>query len=272
MGFLWGRQAVLTFGVKGEQGVRATGLRISFDVTKETEKNNAKITVYNLNEANRGILKNSSKLAVRLDVGYIQDRVDMLWTGDITRAASWKENGDWITEIISGDGDQAKTEGFIDKSYAAGTDLKSVIKDVVQSLKNAGGLAIGDMSKIVTDIAQNGFAASGAAKNVMDALMARQGKDWSIQDGEIVILDKNAATTEEAVVLTPNTGLIGSPIIREKGVEVKALIQTTRLRPGRALKLESALFKGTYRIAKSHYIGDTHSQDWYVTCEATEIK
>jgi hypothetical protein len=280
MAQLWNRKAVVTMGPKGEEGVRIEGLRVSFDIVKTNKKsaNNAKIVIYNLNESNKSILKTKEDISLMLEVGY-GSNVDLLFTGDVVRSSTQRNGADFLTTIEIEDGDQALTTATIDKSYVAGTDLKTVVDDALQSMKDAGQVIIGSVNSIKDDIAQNGFTASGLASKVIDEITKKQGLEFSIQDNETQILGESEDTGEEAIVLTPSTGLIGSPRIgligkeaaKVDGIEFKALIQTTRFKPGRVVQIKSREVDGFFKILKSKFMGDTHAPAWFVNCEGKTI-
>jgi hypothetical protein len=280
MAQLWNRKAVVTMGPKGEQGVKIEGLRVSFDIVKTNNKsaNNAKIIIYNLNESNKSILKTKENISLTLEVGY-GSNVDLLFTGDVVRSSTQRNGSNFPTTIEVEDGDQALTTATIDKSYVGGTNLKTVVNDSLQSMKDAGQVIIGSINSIKDDIAQNGFTASGLASKVIDEITKKQGLEFSIQDNETQILGESEDTGEEAIVLTPSTGLIGSPRIgligkeaaKVDGIEFKALIQTTRFKPGRVVQIKSREVDGFFKILKSKFSGDTHAPAWFVNCEGKTI-
>lgn len=281
MSQLWNRKAIVTMGPKGEQGVKIEGLRVAFEIEKTNKKsaNNAKVMIYNLNESNKSILKTKENLSLTLEVGYGLNNVDLLFTGDIVRSSTQRSGADFISTIEVDDGDQALTTATLDKSYVAGTKEKTIIQDALQSMKDAGQVIIGSINSIKDDVAQNGFSASGLAANVIDQITKKQGLEFSIQDNETQILGEDEDTGEEAIVLTPSTGLIGSPRIgligkeatKIDGIEFKALIQTTRFKPGRIAQINSREVDGFFKILKSKFTGDTHAPAWFVTCEAQTI-
>ncbi|MCK5603277.1 hypothetical protein KAR91_15445 [Candidatus Pacearchaeota archaeon] len=250
-----------------------SGLRIVFDIekTSSSNANNAKIQIYNLNESNRGILKTGENLSITLEIGY-GDILEQLFIGDIQRSFTQRSGPDFITTIEADDGGRALSESKLDKSYSAGVKLKSVVDDAMQSMKDAGQIIIGSVSNIKDEIAQNGITISGLAQKIINDIANKQGLEFSVQDNEAQILDPAIDTGEIAVLLTPNTGLIGSPNLgiageNIEGIEFKALIQTTKFRPGRAVKIESKDFNGLIRINKSKFIGDTHAPSWFVIGE-----
>lgn len=275
MSLLWDRKASVTFGPKGGTGIKVSDLRVSFDVekTSESNPNKAKIQIYNLSEASRGILKTKESQFILLEIGY-GDVIDQLFIGDVERSFTQRSGADFVTTIEAADGGQALNESKIDKSYSAGVKLKTVIDDAMQAMKDTGQIVVGSLTNIKDEVAQNGITVSGLAKKVIDNISNKMGLEFSVQDNEAVILDPAVDTGELEVLLTPTTGLIGSPQLgkideKVEGVEFKALIQTTKFRPGRAVKLEAKDIDGLIRVIKAKFIGDTHATAWFVTCEGT---
>ena len=278
MGLLWDRRAILTFGPKGSEGKRVEGLRINFEIekTSKSNPNTTKIRVYNLNEDSKGILKTKEDLTVILEIGYGSD-IDQVFIGDIERSFTQRKGADFITTIEADDGGQALAEAKLDKSYVAGTNLKTVIDDALKSMKNAGSIIVGAVTNIKDEIVQNGITVTGLSKTIVDNIASKQGMEFSIQDNEAQILDPEKDTGESAIFLTPSTGLIGSPSLgligkkasKVEGIIFKALIQTTKFRPGRAVQIESKDFTGLTRISKVRFNGDTDAPAWFVNCEAT---
>jgi len=278
MGLLWDRKAILTFGLKGEKGKRIEGLRVNFDIekTSPSDPNTAKIQIYNLNEDSRGLLKTKEDSVVVLEGGYGND-IDQLFVGDIARSSTQRQGADFVTTIEAGDAEKSLTEAKLDKSYTAGTNVKTVIDDAFNSMVETGQVVIGAVSNIKDEIIQNGLTVSGLAKTVVDNITSKQDLEFSIQDNETQILDPLVDSGEPVILLTPQTGLIGSPSLgligkkasKIEGVVFKALIQTTKFRPGRAVKIESRDFTGLTRLSKVRLNGDTHGKEWFANCEAT---
>lgn len=281
MAQLWNRKAVVTMGPKGGQGVRIEGLRVAFEAEKTLGQpsNNAKVMIYNLNESNKSILKTKENLSLTLEIGYGINNIDLLFTGDIMRGSSPRSGADFISTIEVNDGDESLRKATLDKSYVAGTNELTIVQDALQAMKETGQVIIGSIATMKDSIAQNGFTASGLASDIIDGLAKKQAHDFSVQDNETQILKSDEDTGEEAIVLTPSTGLIGSPRIgllgegaaKIDGIEFKALIQTTRFKPGRVVQIKSREVDGFFKILKSKFTGDTHAPAWFVTCEAQTI-
>ena len=272
---LWQRYIAVTIGTKGGgEAVKFDGLRIVFQVEKTSEStaNTAKISVYNLGGRGRALAE-KEKTIVILEVGY-GGGIEQLFYGDITRAYISRQGADWVTTMECGDGSEALRSAHIDKSYAPGTDLKQVINDVAQGLVDRGKVVMGSLLGIESEKAQGGISLSGRNKTILDELTAKQGLEWSVQDNVLQILPKDQDSGLQAVLLTPETGLVGSPVKREVdgglGVEFKALIQP-RLTPGRMVRIESREVDGDYKLVEVKFAGDTHADAFYAAGKAVAL-
>ncbi len=283
MALLWDRKVAVTYGIKEAEGplvswnhIKVIGLRVAFEIekTSESNPNTARITIYNLGAENWTLLESTEPMVISLEVGY-GDSLEEIFHGDITKSSFSRQGPDTVAIIEADDGGQAIREAKIDKSYKSGVSLKTVIKDVVTVIKDAGRVAIDQvLIKLKSDDipdkkTQTGLSISGPAKDIMSKMMGIFGLEWHIQDNELKILEPTGNDGEEAVILTPKTGLIGSPIRREDGIEFTALIQPN-IRPGRLVKIESNKVNGDFRVRTAKFIGDNFDQPWYVTAEAIE--
>ena len=271
MGKLFDRKIAVSFGVKGSEGKKITDLRIIFEIekTSESNPNTIKIQIFNLNKDSWAVLENTkSDLSIILELGYKDEPMEILFKGDITKASHTRQGADIVTTIEAGDGTKGLMNATLDKSYKAGTDEKNVIKDLVNTIKESGSIVVGNLSKLKTNISQNGLSISGMSKDLLDKLVKKQDLEWNIQDNVLQILEPKGNTGEEAIKLTPQTGLIGTPVKREDGIEFTALIQTTKMKPGRLIHIESRDITGNYRVRTVSYKGDTHGNEWYTICEA----
>lgn len=272
MGKLWTRKASVTVGKRGEFGFKTSGLRISFDVLRNSTSsaNPAKVKIWNLNPDHRKKLQTEKSLVLILDIGYGEE-TDILLDADITKTVSLKEGPDIVTEIECGDGDKALRESRLDKSYKAGTNYKTIVNDVISTFKETSNTAIKTISAVKDDITQNGISVSGSSKAILDTITGKQDLEWNIQNNELQILDPDNSTDDDAVYLSKDTGLIGSPKPGKDGLEFTSLIVSTKILPGRKVKIKSTDYNGYYKILSAKYVGDTHGKPWYIECVGKEI-
>jgi hypothetical protein len=273
MGDLFNRAAVLQMGT-----LRVTNLRISFTITKsaQPEPNDGEINVWNLSETSRALLKEQIPLYLKLEAGYGND-IEQIFEGDIRPSGvySAKSGQDWVTTFKAADGLNAYRSARIQHSFAQGTKFTDVIKKAVKSMGVNATEALakvrqGDFSGAANDFF-GGTVLSGPVPKELERLLAASGHDYFIENGQLKIQAKGAAIVEEAVSLTPNTGLIGSPEPGADGfTKFRSLLQP-KLSPRRKAKLKTESYDGFYIVNRVTHNGDTRGANWYSDCEAKAI-
>lgn len=276
------RKVAIVLGEPGETGFRYEDLRVNFTVTKDDTPtpNSANITVYGFSRDTVQFLESNS-LVVQLFAGY--DTPGLIFLGDITKAVTTLEGPERRTKIESGDGQQAVTQSKISKSYGAQTDPADIIGDLGGSIAEKLG---GDKDKVKKAVKKKassllpstptyprGVALQGKASDELTKVTRANGLDWFIQDGELQIYKPGFATQTDAFVLSPTSGLIGSPKLTDKGrVEARSLLNS-ELRVGRLVVLRSERFEGFFVIRKVKYKGDSGwENEFYADLELTEKK
>lgn len=294
MSYLFGRIAKLTIGVPGQTGrliesftkdqqtgVIVEGLRITFNIEKtfEPSPNKATIDVYNLAPQTRALLKKKG-VKVTLEVGYgaILNKkavTEVIFKGDAVKSKTVKRGADRITTVELADGLAAMQESTVNMSFAPGSSVKQVMGAVMGKF----GLPQADVSGADGGgTYQNGVTISGMAKDVMNTLAGKTGSEWSVQDGSLQVLPINGFTKDPVIVLSPSSGLIGSPNLsgfqnsqekKDAGIEFNALI-IAGLKPGRRVKIESEEVNGQFIVRKVTFKGDTQQGPWFAECQAVQ--
>lgn len=275
---LFDRIAILRVGKPGELGREFSsviipddpkkqptrGFRISFDIEKTdiAIPNKATVVIYNLNTDNRNFCRQTG-VNVELLAGYGQ-KPKLLYSGQFTRAISHDSGPDVLTTFEMGDGIQAFQNSTTDASFAPGTN----VKDILNTLAKSFGLPLGEVSGVPNMVVQNGATFSGPTRDHMNDMTSRLGLEWSIQNGAVQILAAGAPTTQDVILLSKETGLIGSPHPKEKGLEVVSLLQPD-ISPGRLVQVVSKAFPQgqNFRASKVVHKGDTDEQEWYTKIE-----
>ena len=254
-----------------------TRLDIAFCIEKTLarEPNTAEFKIWNLNERNRKYLQNQKRVPVNLRAGY-EDAMGLLFRGDLSEAFSEREGPDWVTTIRSGDGLDSLQSSRISRSFKAGTPIVDILKDISKSL----GINIGDAISFLEkrDFSSsdkrllNGAALSGSAHNELDKWLKSVGLESSVQDGSLQVLVSGQALERTAVLLSSETGLIGSPEVSSKGILRARSLLNHELFPGRKIKVESKEIKEPhFRIVRVIFSGETFAQDWYIDIEAESL-
>ena len=114
-----------------------------------------------------------------------------------------------------------------------------------------------------------GYTVHGLCRNSLETLLKPYGLEASINNGKLNILPKSGSLGTSAIVLSPQTGLLGIPSVALTAVEFEALLNP-RLVPGQIVKLVTANTNtsGYFKIRSCKMAGDTHDAKWTVTCQA----
>lgn len=280
----WKRHAQVVIGKAGS-GLLVENLRVHFEVSKTVESapNVAVIKIFNLSPINEAKIKNEFD-EVLLNAGY-EGALRLVFRGNIKHVYRYRDKSDYITEIEAGDGDKDFRSATMNETLAAGTTNAQLVDRAVGSFKTTGGTTKGAVQ--INDRARlRGKVISGNTRDVLHDVARESGANWSIQDGQLVIVKANGVLPDEAIVLTADTGMLGAPEINDKGIAVKCLLNP-QLRVNGAIKLDNngikakrqkaqALGKkqedqkepvrldpdGIYKVLKITHKGDTRGQDW----------
>lgn len=258
--------------------IRNLDVRFTVDKTETPEPDKAEITVYNLNEPHRESLEQQDIMEVRLHVGYLTGTESQLFRGDTREAFSVHRTPDWVTTLRTGDGDKQVRSDRISKSYAPGTSFETAWKDATGALERAGvgiGNAIEKFKEGKFEEGIKAFANGGNLNGSTFKELQRLGRlsnlDVSIQDKELLVTKVGQPLSTPPVILSRETGLIGSPHRGAKGeLRLRALL-VPGLDPRRKVEVRSRLINGVYAIQRGRYSGDTSSNDWYADLECLEV-
>jgi len=170
----------------------------------------------------------------------------------ITRGVRTRiEGAEQVTEIRAADGHRIYRDATSTRSYSAGTTREQVLTDLMAD----AGLKRGYIAPLTPRVYPAGTAWCGRVREILDEILAPDGASWLIRDGALHVLAQGQVAPGNAPLITPYSGLIGSPERTDKGVRIKALLLPS-LRPGGAVQVESRMVAGQYRVTKiTHRIG-----------------
>ncbi len=261
----------------GATALQATGLRVRFHVkrTLRFEPSTAEIEIFNVSRAHRERMK-ARWAPVIVEAGY-GTALGRVFSGQARTIDHVRDQTDWITKIQCGDGEAAFRYAMVTDSWGPGTSTLQVAKALAASLGSLTAESEASLQGALTDEFARGYAARGSAARELDRLLSARGLEWSVQDGKVQVLPLGKPTQRRAVLLTPKTGLVGSP---EHGtpspqfatdhshtLRMRSLLQPT-LVPGGLVQLQSQAATGLFRVLSVEHSGDTQGGDWYSSVEA----
>lgn len=260
------------------QDTQVSELRVAFVIKKslKPEPNTAEIRVWNLSAETRKRIKDRHT-PVKLTAGYAEN-AGLLFSGDARFITHQQTGPDWISKIVCGDGERSYSTDRAVLSFGPGTPVAAVMGAVADTMQ---GVSSGNARQAlagITGVFKNGFAAADHSFKTLDQLARSNGLNLSIQDGALSLLADGATEPGIATLLTPDTGLIGSPEVaspEKKGdplrIKARSLLQPS-IRPGRAVELRSQAINGLFRAEVVEHKGDTHGAEWYSEIELRPVK
>jgi hypothetical protein len=276
MSLLFDRNAKLIISEtpQSTKGVDLSGLHFSFKIEKTTEPkpNTATIDVYNISQTTKAKLEQKNNVVI-LQVGYrgldVFPKFETLFIGDITDSGvTVDRSGATIKYTFTAmDGIKKYKNAIINKSYSQGVTSDIIISD----LANIMGLTISYIGVSEFKLYQHGYAASGKVSTILDEITKSINAEWSINNYELIITQKNKPAAKTAILISANTGLIGSVSKTEKGIQFKTLLNP-KLQPFSPISVESLTIKGFYRIERVVHVGETSSAgEWISQVEAISL-
>lgn len=258
--------------------LQTSGLDISFTVTKSLkfEPNTMDLVIRNLSPDSRAAMQTKGA-AIILQAGY-DGNVSQIFSGKARTIDHEHKGPDVITRIQAGDAEQEFQFGMAKLSYTQGVSVQTVAAALAQAI----GVGTGNLSEALSAGNFPGgltqfkhYSYHGPASKELTRLLKTLGFQFSVQDGQIQVLQPDLANKDAIYLLTPDTGLLDSPQhgapdrIGQKSMTLKAkTLLLPELRCGRRVQIRTGSIKGAiYVIGKVKYIGDSAGEPWWCELE-----
>ncbi len=209
---------------------------------------------------------------VALEAGYKGGR-SQIFLGEMRSAQTVTDGPNVITEMTTGDSDKAILGARLSVSLGPGASVSTAL----QKLLAAMGVGQGNLPKVLNLLNTTGTAKmytkgavlKGSAADRLTDITRSAGLEWSVQDGELQILQLGQPLDGEAVLISENTGMVGSPSCDTKGVLTVTTLMIPNIRPGVKIAMQSRSVNGGFRVISCMYEGDTSekSNEWLIKCE-----
>lgn len=212
-----------------------------------------------------------------------------IFDGQIVQAVRSKENNtDYVLTLVCIDGDTFLNMNFISLSCVRGQNPRNVIDTVVSKAEKP--TQVNRVSPTISgQTLPRGKVYFGRPKDILtDVARGNNANVW-INDGQVNVTKITDTYTDEALILTPNNGLIGYPQQIQYGVSFRCLLnpkinvlsmvqlknteingmQLQMNMPGKSqpqtLQLDE---ENMYQAYEVEHTGDTRGNDWYTTVNA----
>lgn len=246
-------------------------LRVQFKVEKSVphgkkpKPHTCDVTITNLAGTTRANLE-TKPLVVELHAGY-DDVYHFMFGGDLRFAMTKMDGPNWETLLQLGDGDCHHRWSRVNRSYARGTSVRQILKDVTRSM------AMKLPDELAKDPALDakflhGDVAFGPARDKLTELLAPFGYQWMIVNGQLRVLRADRAQPGTIIPIDEENGMIGSPEFGSPPRSGKPPHMTVRtllypqINPGDRVRVTSKVKTGDFRVESITHEGDTHGDAW----------
>jgi hypothetical protein len=252
------------------EGVRVSidNLRVLFNVRKTRSfVSEMQVRVYNPNPDTR-LTATKTRASLRLFAGYGTPL--LVGQAQITKAVTERQPPDVIltAECLDGINDLRRTR--VSLSFERGATVAQVLEAITDQL----GLPVRPIEVDLQVPLRGGYSHVGGIGKALDDMTKQANAIWSIQNGEILILEQGQPVPGEVALISPDSGMIASPEpIDEElsfdrvggpaktGYTVRALLQP-QIEPGQQVRIESAEVQGLFRVEEIEHKGDTEGPEF----------
>lgn len=180
------------------------------------------------------------------------DNMPLVFKGDILECYTYRESGgvDFITEIKSDDGSYLMQYGVSNATFAEGTKFENLLKSLLMETPQ---YKLGYITPSIPPLKRD--------KTFIGQTMELLGKEYGgyqifVDRGELNILDKNDVIPGDILVITAESGLLGSPRRSEQFLQVQTLFEP-QVKIAQAIELISDSLPFANNIYK--VVGITHN-------------
>jgi len=237
---------------------------------------------------------------VTVQAGYQQGRYAVIFQGDVKLYRVGREsNIDTYLDILAGDGDIAHNYAVVNTTLPSAEEGGSTKGDEldtsIQALKDQGaqGGYVFNSGLYTVEPNLRSRPMFGMAKAYMNSTTTQTDTSWSIQNGQIVVLERKGYLPSDTLNINVSTGMIGQPEQTSEGIKVRILLNPS-LKVGQLIRINNGDVNqtvlreafgpafgqqqfvaplsadGTYRVLVVDHHGDTRGNQWYsdLTCLA----
>lgn len=251
--------------------LRAWGgdLRIvwSYQADRELRPNAVDVSIYNLSAESRAILDafdaEGAELLLVLQAGTEADGLRDIAVADIVDVEHTRKGPDWITSIEAGEGERVYTDAHLSVSLLPGATVDQILTTVTSVYAEAGITLDRSRLESLPQVQRlRGFSYEGPASDGIEALARELGIKATSQLGKLVLSTDVPTAAVRSVVLSPDTGLVGTPKrtkSKRDGLrwEVEALFRLA-IQVGDVVAVKSTAWTGTGIVDELEASGDTH--------------
>ena len=250
----------------GEETLVISDLHVEFDIEYDTSTTPARGTfdVRNLSPDSRRRITESGK-RLRFRAGYEGADLSLFADGDISRVEHKVEPPDHVTTIHFAGNSLAQRRAVFVADYPGQPPVETPVANIVRdAIATFDGLKSGNLDAIPADVVETDFSKSGQTNQILKSLLHPLELRHYEQYGEINVTRYGEAVSS-GLTISEDTGMIGSPEIREdRSLRVQMRL-SSRLVLGDSTRIRSArtpVGGGEWKVVGIRHSGDNHAGDF----------
>lgn len=242
------------------------------------------LTIYNVSKDMANRIGQKEFTRVEVSAGY-QGNIGLIFQGDLTMIRLGKENAtDTYVSIQAADGDQAFNWGVsnwtLDEGHLPDDRYRRFLQDL-----SPFGIVQGYKPPFTQNPSVDAYPCYGMTRDHLRVLADSQNCRWSIENGMLNFLPIQSVYPGIVPLITPASGLIGSPIQTLDGIEFKCLLNP-QIKAGGQVNLGDSNINtmsvtgkfqnvvsvpsldgaGAYKVCQCVHTGDSRGNSWYTSC------
>lgn len=270
----WIRDIEVLAGGKRFESLGENSLDIDLDInfSDEEEPDVSEITIYNLSDDSINQIRKDGYCIVNAGYKSLGNKGNVL-SGDIEEVNTTWQGLDKLTKIKVSDGAKTWRKARISKAYKENTKASFIMRDII----NIMGYEIVEIKPKKDKTYKLGKTVNGYCADILKMLVKDTESKMFINKNRIVIREE-AKGFDTGFVLSPETGLIGSPSLNKdntgdktggvssdkakkenkeekKTWEVKCLLNP-KLETDSIIEVRSRVLSGRFRVIKGKHTRD----------------
>lgn len=270
----WIRDIEVLAGGKKFESLGKNGLDIDLDINFSDGKDPdvSEVTIYNLSDDSINQIKKDGYCIVNAGYKHMGNKGNIL-SGDIEEVATTWQGLDKETKIKVTDGGKKRRKAKISKTYKENTKASFIMRDLI----NVMGYEIVELKPKKDKVYKLGKTVNGFCSDILKMLVKDTESKMFVNKNRITIRDQEKGY-ETGFVLSPETGLIGSPTLnkddtgdkssdvstdkdkKENKKEKKTWQVTCLLNPkietDSIIEVKSKVLSGRFRVIKGKHTKD----------------
>jgi len=276
---LYGRQVVCRLVQPSGLTRELTGLRIRWQSKKAASKtpSTCTIEIYNPAPETRSFAEDPDTV-VEVWAGYSgrnengaldptrRGILGRVWSGNPIKYGVKFESSppDKILTMETSDGGRFNANSRVKISFSTQTTPAQVIQEALRQSR----MPYDATAWPTTPVYPGGFTFTGRTADLFSRIASTTNNEWYIRDGAFVFAGFGSATAI-GVVVSPETGLIGSPAPKNDGSVEMTILLNPAVRIGSLLSVESEATNGNYVVTAIEMSCDSgYSTDFYMNITA----